>query len=92
MVYFQMGATQSDALAGGYGQLQIGGEGFKKKKKKKKIQILNLDGFTSVWKQMNSSINHLNISNFGSKKDWIFRYILENYRYFIGLFRTEVKP
>ena len=30
--------------------------------------------------------------HFGSKKDWISRLILENYWYFTGIFRTEVKP
>ena len=30
--------------------------------------------------------------HFGSKKDWISRLILKNYRYFTGVFRTKVKP
>ena len=34
---------------------------------------------------------HLGL-HFGSKKDRITWLILENYRYFTGLFRTEVKP
>ena len=49
--------------------------------------------YESIKMSMGVGTWRVRIYHFGSKKDWISRKVLENYRYFPGVFfLTEVKP